>query len=144
MYPKVAKFIVNMLHQSFLQISLKLILHSEYQIFFLGNFLEIWKFSRVCYVWPISMYGASFPLNFSHWNWFCTQNIKFPHFSAIFPLSLGHRTWFWTQNLKFPVFLDLFFWKYSGNLKNHSKMNSAMKMEWDWCPVCWDSGKQQI
>ena len=30
------------------------------------------------------MYGASFPLNFSHWNWFCTQNIKFPHFSRTF------------------------------------------------------------
>ena len=40
--------------------------------FFSRNFLEIRKFSRVCYVRPILMYGASFLLDFSHWNWFCT------------------------------------------------------------------------
>ena len=83
--------------------SLSLILNSEFQIsnfpFFLifyGNILEIWKFSGICFFSPISMYGASFPLDFSHWNWFCTQNIKF------------------------QTFLDFFLeisWKFSGNLE---------------------------
>ena len=51
---------------------------------FSWHFLEIWKSSRVCYVWPISMYGASFSLDFSHWIWFCTQKIKLQNFSGLF------------------------------------------------------------
>ena len=92
---------------------------------------EIRKYSGICFFSPISMYGASFPLDFSRWNWFCTQNIKFPHFSGIFPLSLGHRTWFWTQNFKFPVFLDFFleiFWKSRKSIKNDLSDGNGMGM----------------
>ena len=46
--------------------SLSLILNSEFQNFqffwnFSRNFLEIWKFSGICYFWPISTCWASFP-----------------------------------------------------------------------------------
>ena len=66
-----------------------MILNPEFQIsIFFGIFpqifLEIWKFFRVCYFWSISMYGASFQLNYSYWNWFCTQNIKFLNFTRNF------------------------------------------------------------
>ena len=109
--------------------SLKLILHSEYQTskfsgFFFwkfpGNFLEIWKFSRVCYVWPISMYGASFPLNFSHWNRICTHNIKFQHFSGTFPdmdilwkllLWPNSTYWAWSHSICTQIFK--IFWNFS-------------------------------
>ena len=44
------------------------------------NFLEIWKFSRICSFGPIPTYWVSFPLNFSHWNGFWAQNFKIPVF----------------------------------------------------------------
>ena len=39
---------------------------------------------------PIWTYWASFPLNFSHWNWLCIQNIKLPNFSGTFPEFSGN------------------------------------------------------
>ena len=40
------------------------------------NFLELWKFWGTCQFWLISTYWASFPLNFSHWVQFNSQNFK--------------------------------------------------------------------
>ena len=54
------------------------------------NFLEIWKFSRICCFGPIPTYWVSFPLNFSHWNWFWSQNFKIQIFLSSFQEFSGN------------------------------------------------------
>ena len=87
--------------------SQSLVLNSEFQN---SNFSEIlprfffenWKFSGICYFWSVSTYWAFFPLNFSHWSWFCTQNIKFQKFSGTFSKFSGILEVLWDL----PVLAD--------------------------------------
>ena len=122
-------------------LSLNLILCSEIQnssFFEIWN-LEIWKLPGICCFGPITTYWLSFPLIFSHWNWFWAQNFKIPVFlksgiwksgSCLEFVGLGQfqHTGYHSHSVliaeidfelrisKIPVF-QKFFQKFSGNVE---------------------------
>ena len=94
------------------------------------NFVEIWKFSRICSFGPIPTYWVSFPLNFSHWNGFWAQNFKIPVFQKFQKFS-GNLEILWNllfwANCNILGMISPHFWSLISILKSEFQNKESVK-----------------